>query len=409
MSTTHRVVITGLGLSSPIGDSLEEVSRSLREGRSGVVRMEGWDQLEGFATRLGAVCKTDLSILPKKRTRTMGRVALLATWATTRAVEDAGLSQEILSNSRTGLAYGSTSGSMPAVEDYLRKLSLERTVNGIQSATYLKLMSHTAPANLAAYFQIRGRVLTTCSACVSSSQAIVYGYEAIKYGLQEAMVCGGAEEMHITNASVFDIMFATSRGYNDTPELTPRPFDEKRDGLVVGEGAGTLILESLEHAQQRGAKIYAEVLGAATNCDGWHMTAPSDEGMTRVLQESLRDAQLSPDKVDYVNAHATATGIGDVCESTAVSRVLGTRVPISSTKGFTGHTLGACGAIEAGFCLAMFKDGFLAPNKNLDQPDPQCPALDYVMGAPRQASPQIIMTNNFAFAGINTSIILRRL
>jgi len=407
--STHRVVITGIGLTSPIGDSLDAVSRSLRELRGGVRRMEGWDELEGFATRLGATCSPDLSVLPKKRTRTMGRVALLSTWATAKAVEDSGLSQEILSNSRTGLAYGSTSGSMPAVEDYMRKLAFEKTVNGIQSATYLKLMSHTAPANLAAYFQIRGRILTTCSACVSSSQGIVYGYEAVKYGLQDVMVCGGAEEMHVTNASVFDIMFATSRGYNDTPELTPRPFDEKRDGLVVGEGAGTVILESLEHAQKRGAKIYAEVIGAATNCDGWHMTAPSDEGMTRVMKLSLEDAQLAPDKVDYINAHATATDIGDVCESTAVHRVLGDKIPISSTKGFTGHTLGACGAIEAGFCLAMFRDGFLAPNKNLDKPDPKIPALDFVMGAPRQARPNIIMTNNFAFAGINTSIILKRM
>lgn len=407
--STHRVVITGVGLTSPIGDSLDEVSKSLREDRSGVVRMEGWDQLAGFNTRLGAVCNTDLSVLPKKRTRTMGRVALLSTWATGKAIEDAGLTQEILSSSRTGVAYGSTSGSMPATEEFVRKLAVEKTVNGIQSAAYLRLMTHTAPANLAAYFQIRGRVVTTCSACVSSSQGIVYGYEAVKYGLQDAMVCGGAEEMHITNAAVFDIMFATSRGFNDTPRLTPRPFDVRRDGLVVGEGAGTLVLESLEHAQKRGARIYAEIVGAATNCDGYHMTAPSDEGMTRVMQESLKDAQLPPDKVDYVNAHATATDIGDVCESTAVSRVLGTKVPISSTKGFTGHTLGACGAIEAGFCLAMFRDGFLAPNKNLEKVDPKIPALDFVMGAPRQAKPNVIMTNNFAFAGINTSIILKRM
>jgi len=203
-------------------------------------------------------------------------------------------------------------------------------------------------------------------------------------------------------------MFATSRGYNDRPEATPRPFDEKRDGLVVGEGAGTLILESLEHAQARGAKIYAEVLGAATNCDGWHMTAPSDEGMTRVMQESLRVAEVRPDQIGYVNAHATATDIGDVCESVAVQRVLGGNVPISSTKGFTGHTLGACGAIEASFCLAMLRDGFLAPNRNLEKPDPKCAPLDYVMGAPRQARPELLMTNNFAFAGINTSIILKR-
>ncbi len=405
---THRVVITGIGLTSPLGESLDEVSQALRENKSGIVRMEGWEELQGLNARLGAVCRADLSVLPKKKTRTMGRVAMLATWATQQALADAKLPEDVIASGRTGLAYGSTSGSMPAVEDFFKKLAIERTVNGIQSATYLRLMSHTAPANLAAYFQIRGRVVTTCSACVSSSQGIVYGFEAVKYGLQDVMVCGGAEEMHVSNASVFDIMFATSRGYNDRPEATPRPFDEKRDGLVVGEGAGTLILESLEHAQARGARIYAEVLGAATNCDGWHMTAPSDEGMTRVMQESLRVAQVAPDRIDYVNAHATATDIGDVCESAAVHRVLGDKVPISSTKGNTGHTLGACGAIESCFCLAMFQDGFLATNRNLEKPDPKCAALDYVMGAPRQAKPEIIMTNNFAFAGINTSIILKR-
>jgi len=406
---TRRVVITGVGLTSPIGNSLDEVSKSLREVKGGIVRMEGWDQIEGFTARLGAVCSPDFSILSKKKTRTMGRVALLSTWATTKAIEDAGLGQELLSNTRTGISYGSTAGSGPAMEEYLHKLAIERSVNGLQSAAFLKLMSHTAPANLSVYFQIRGRIVTTCSACVSSSQGIVYGYEAIKYGLQDAMICGGAEEMNLTAAAVFEVTYATSRRYNDTPELTPRPFDVERDGLVVGEGAGTLILESLEHAERRGAKIYAEILGAATNCDGAHMTAPSDEGMARVMRDSLADAQLAPDKVDYINAHATSTDLGDVCESTALHRVMGEKIPVSSTKGYTGHTLGACGSLEAAFCLAMFRDGFLAPSRNLVKPKTKCAALDYVMGAPRQARPEIIMTNNFAFAGMNTSIILRRM
>jgi 3-oxoacyl-[acyl-carrier-protein] synthase II len=403
------VVITGMALTSPIGNSLDEVSKSLRENRAGVVRMEGWDAIANLSTRLGAVSHVDLSELPKKKTRTMGRVALLATWATQRAIADAGIDQETLSGGRCGIAYGSTEGSMPAMEDFVTKLFLNKSLLGIQSATFLKFMSHTCAANLASYFSIQGRVLTTCSACVSSAQAIGYGYEAIKYGLQDVMVVGGAEEMHVANAAVFDIMFATSKRYNDHPERAPRPFDADRDGLVVGEGAGTFILESYERAKARGARIYAEVLGFATNCDGGHMTAPAVEGMTKVMQLSMKDAGVSRDQIEYVNAHATSTGVGDIAESRAMAEVLGDKVPVSSTKGFTGHTLGACGAIEAAFCVAMMRDGFLAHNRNLDKLDPECARLDYVTGAPREAKPSIVMTNNFAFAGINTSIVLKKI
>ena len=295
---------------------------------------------------------------------------------------------------------------MPAMQEFVERLMLERTLLGVQAVTFLKRMSHTAPANLASYFSIKGRVLTTCSACVSSAQGVGYAYEAIKYGLQDVMGCGGAEEMHVANAAVFDLMFATSKRYNDRPDLSPRPFDADRDGLVIGEGAGTFILESYERARARGAKMYAEVLGFATNCDGGHMTAPAVEGMTRVMKLSLADAGLSPEQVDYVNAHATSTDLGDVAESRAMAEVFGEKVPVSSTKGFTGHTLGACGAIEAAFCLAMMRDGFLAPSRNLRKVDPACAPLDYVMGEPRPARPRVVMTNNFAFAGLNTSLIL---
>lgn len=406
--TLRRVVITGIGLTSPIGNSLDEVSAALQSGRSGVRVMDEWGAIEGLATRLGAPCEVDLSSLPKKKTRTMGRVALLSTWATQRAIEDAGLTQEQISNPRTGLAYGSTSGSMPAFQQFSERLLHDKTTIGIPSSAYLKLMSHTAPANLAAHFAIHGRVLTTCSACVSSSQAIGYGYEAIRHGLQDTMIVGGGEEIHVANAVIFDIMFATSHRYNDAPERAPRPFDKARDGLVTGEGAATLILESLDKALARGARIHAEIIGFGTNCDGAHLTAPSLDGMTRVMELSLGDAGLTPAAIDYVNAHATSTALGDVTESRAIEAVLGDKVPVSSTKGFTGHTLGACGAIETLFCVAMLRDGFLAPNRNLDEPDPECAALDYVMGAPRQAAPAIVMNNNFAFAGLNTSLILRK-
>lgn len=403
----HRVVITGIGVTSPLGNDLDAISAALREGKSGVRLFPALAAIEGMKTRLGAPCEVDLSVLPKKRTRTMGRVAMLSTWATQRAVDDAGLDAETLSSGAVGLAYGSTGGSSGAVEDYVRKLHLGKTIEGIASSTYLKFMSHTCAANLAQYFAIRGRILTTCSACVSSSQAIGYAYEAVKHGYQDVMLAGGAEELDVVHATVFDVMFATSTRYNDRPELTPRPFDADRDGLVVGEGAGTFVLESLERARRRGAKIYGEIVGFGTNCDGLHMTAPSEEGMTRAIGLSLADAEMSPDRVDYVCAHATGTDVGDVCESRATNHVFGTETPVASTKGFTGHTLGGCGVIESAFCLAMLRDGFLAPNRNLVKPHEECAPLDYVIGAPREARPKVIMNNNFAFAGINTSLIFR--
>ena len=405
--SAHRVVVTGLGLTSPIGNSMDEVARALVEGRGGVEVLPSLGEIGQMKTRLAAPAEVDLSALPKKRTRTMGRVALLSTWATGQALADARLDPEYVSSGKVGLAYGSTAGTSAAVGDYLEKLHLRRTLEGIQASTYLKFMSHTCAANVAQYFAIRGRVITTCSACVSSSQAIGFGFEAVRSGAQEAMVCGGAEELDVTHAAIFDLMFATSSRYNDRPDESPRPFDVDRDGLVVGEGAGTLVLERLDLALARGAKIYGEVIGYATNCDGLHMTAPSEDGMIRVIQGALADAGLPPDRIDYVNAHATGTDLGDVCESRAVHRVLGDRVPVSSTKGFTGHTLGGCGVIESVFCLAMLRDGFLAPNKNLARPHPDCAPLDYVMGAARQARPRVVMNNNFAFAGLNTSLIFQ--
>lgn len=403
----NRVVITGVGLTSPIGNSIDEVSQSLRGGRSGVRVMPHFGDYSGMKTRVAAPVDVKLDGLPKKRTRTMGRVALLSTWATEQAIADAGLETEYVRSDKVGLAYGSTGPSSGAVEDYVRKLMVNRTVDGIQSATYPKLMSHTCAANLAVYFGIRGRVITTCAACVSSSQAIGYGYETVRQGVQETMICGGAEELDAVHVTVFDVMFATSTRYNERPDETPRPFDADRDGLVVGEGAGTVILENYERARARGARIYAEVIGFGTNCDGYHMTAPTADGMSRALSLCLESARIAPSEIDYVNAHATATDIGDVCESQATQRVIGETVPVSSTKGFTGHTLGACGAIETVFCLAMLRDRFLAPNRNLARVHPDCARLNYVVGPAREAAPRTIMNNNFAFGGLNTSLLFR--
>jgi 3-oxoacyl-[acyl-carrier-protein] synthase II len=270
-------------------------------------------------------------------------------------------------------------------------------------------MSHTAAANLAIHFGIRGRVIPTSAACVSGSQAIGYGFEAIASGVVDAMVCGGAEELHYTHVAVFDMLEAASTGYNAAPDEAPRPFDLRRDGLVVGEGAGTFVLEEYERARRLGKKIHAEIIGYGTNCDGTHVTNPSRDGMRGAMELALRSAGTSADSIDYVNAHATATVIGDIAESEATHAVFGDRVPVSSLKGHLGHTLGACGAIEAALTLVMMRDGWIAPTRNLCEVDAQCAPLDYVMGAPRQARLRRVMCNKFAFGGINTSLIFSAL
>ncbi|MBC7172892.1 MAG: beta-ketoacyl-ACP synthase, partial [Polyangiaceae bacterium] len=321
----RRVVITGIGLASPIGNDLESVSDALKQGRHGIRHRDDWVHIKDLAARLTAeVTDLDLSKRwPRKATRSMGRVAMLATYASEKAIEDAGLPLDSLRTGRVGLAYGSTQGSSGAHEEWAKRVFSESGMRGVQSSDYLKLMSHTCPANLALHFGIRGRVISTCSACVSSSQAIGFGYEAVRAGAQDVMICGGAEEMHFTHVGTFDVMYAASRRYNDHPELSPRPFDAARDGLVVGEGAGTLVLEDYERALARGAKIHAEIIGFATTCDGSHMTSPSTEGMADTMRAALIDARIEPSRIGYINAHATGTEVGDICESRAVHQIFG--------------------------------------------------------------------------------------
>ena len=235
--------------------------------------------------------------------------------------------------------------------------------------------------------------------------AIGQAYEAIKYGKQTVMIAGGAEELRAAGSAVFDVLLATSV-QNDHPETTPRPFDANRDGLVVGEGAGCLILEEYEHAQARGATIYAEIVGYGSNTDGQHVTRPDSEMMGRCMQLALKDAQLTAADIDYVNAHGTSTDQGDIAESQATVRILGQK-PISSLKSYFGHTLGACGAIEAWLSIEMMQRNQFVPTLNLDNIDPACAELDYICGDIRPMSAKIIMTNNFAFGGINTSLIFK--
>jgi 3-oxoacyl-[acyl-carrier-protein] synthase II len=405
----RRVVITGAGNLSPLGHDWETVHARLREKRNAVKQFPEWSEYKGLNTRLGVpVAAFELpDHYNRKSTRSMGRVALMATRATELALIDAGLSNDpILGSGRVGISYGSSAGTPESMSDFGRTLS-EKNTQYINATTYIKMMSHTAPVNVGVFFGITGRIITTSSACTSGSQGVGYAYEAIKAGHQDVMLAGGSEELDIAGATVFDTLFATSTN-NDNPHLTPRPFDKNRDGLVIGEGASTLVLEELEHALARGANIYAEIVGFGTNSDGRHVTQPNAETMAVAMRLSLKDAGLPPEAIAYVNAHGTATDHGDVAETTATHDVFGERMPISSLKSYTGHTLGACGALEAWVTIEMMRANWFAPTINLDELDPRCGELDYIIGAGRALEAEYVMSNNFAFGGINTSLIFKR-
>ena len=407
--TKRRVVVTGIGALSPLGHDWATVRSHLQSGRNAIRVMHEWEGYEGLSTQLG--CTVAPFELPahynRKTMRSMGRVALMATRATELALENAGLlGDPFVKSGHMGISYGSSAGTPAAIGDFGRMMA-EKSTEGINANTYIKMMSHTAPVNMGVFFGTTGRIITTSSACTSGSQGLGYAFETIQSGKQLAMLAGGAEELDATQAAVFDTLFATSTK-NATPELTPRPFDVRRDGLVLGEGACTFVLEELEHAKARGARIVAEIIGFASNSDGTHVTHPNPATMAQAMRMALDDAALAPDAIGYVNAHGTATDQGDVAESNATHAVFGGAVPVSTLKGYMGHTLGACGALESWMTLEMMREGWFAKNANLTDPDPRCGAVDFIMGEARQLQTDVVMSNNFAFGGINTSLIFKR-
>lgn len=406
----RRVVVTGMAGISALGDSWADIEQALRTGRTAVRVMSEWERFVDLNTRLGAPVDHFKvpDHYPRRAVRSMGRVALLSVRATELALADAGLlDNPAIRDGRMGIAYGSSSGSVEPICAFGQMMETGRML-GVTSTTYIQMMSHTGAVNIGLHFGLTGRVIPTSSACTSGSQAIGYAYESIRFGRQDLMVAGGAEELTPPSAAVFDTLFATSTR-NDAPHLTPRPFDAARDGLVVGEGAATLVLEELEHARARGATIYAEIVGFGCNSDGAHITQPESATMATAMRLALHDAGLAPDAIAYVNAHGTATDRGDIAESHATAEVLGNRVPISSLKGNFGHTLGACGALEAWLSIEMLRQGWFAPTANLEAVDPACAQLDYITGTGRHLDADYVMSNNFAFGGINTSLIMRRI
>jgi len=402
-----RVVITGGSCISPIGNDWGAIEARLRSRRNAIVRMADWDRYPRMNTRLAAPVSFDDPGYSRKQTRGMGRVALLAVASADRALQDAGLRESPeLTAGRAGVAFGSSTGNVDALLDFFGMLH-DNDTQGISATTYIRSMPQTCAVNIGVFFGLTGRLITTNTACTAGSLSIGYAFEAIQNGLQDVMVAGGAEELSPTEAAVFDTLFAASTK-NDTPELTPAAYDRDRDGLVIGEGSGALILEEYEHARARGARILAELVGFGTNTDGSHITQPNRPTMAVAMKLALDSAGLSPDAIDYVNGHGTATQHGDVAESGATRDVFGRRVPISSLKSYMGHTLGACGAIEALMSINMMNAGWFAPNLNLVNVDPACGDLDYIQGDGRELDAEYIMSNNFAFGGINTSLIFKK-
>jgi len=407
MGNKRRVVVVGMGIRSPIGNTLKEFVKSLKERRSGISIMSEWEGIKNLRTRVAGLCNImgEEESIPRQYRRSMGRVAMLAALSAIDAVKASGLSEEEIASQACGVSYGSTEGSVRSQMDYIGNIIQNRSLEGIPPSWYLKCMSHTCASNLSILFHTRGPFIASCPACVSGSQGIGFGYEAIKAGKSDIMITGGAEEVEILSASVFDLMLATSSNYNNRPSETPRPFDEKRDGLVVAEGGATLILEEYERAKHRGAPILGEIEGFWTNGSGMHLTNSDARSMEECLLASLKDAGRSPDEIQYVSAHATGTTHGDEVEATVINKIYGPGIPTASLKGYMGHTMGACGAIEAIATLLMMREGFIASTLNLENPDPVLPPLNHVIGEAWDRRFRLAVNNNFAFGGVNTSLV----
>ena len=405
-----RVVITGMAGITSLGQDWPSIEANFRAGQSGIRHMQVWDRYTELNTRLAGPVPdfAPPAHWTRKQLRSMGPVSQMAVRAAELALQDAGLLDlPLILDGKMGVACGSSTGSTDDVKNFANML-INNVSDGINANSYVRMMPHTTAANIGIFFGLTGRVIPTSSACTSGSQGIGYAFEAIQSGRIPMMLAGGAEELCPSEAMVFDSLYATSLK-NDAPGTTPRPYDQARDGLVIGEGAGIMVLEELEHALARGAVIHAEVVGFGSNSDGTHVTRPEAKTMRIAMELALADAGLSPQDIGYVNGHGTATEQGDIAETQATASLFGSKMPISTQKSYLGHTLGACGALESWFSIEMMKRDWYAGTLNLDEVDPRCGELDYVRGKEgRSMHNRFVMNNNFAFGGINTSLIFGR-
>ena len=400
----RRVVITGLGIVSSIGNNKDEVLTSLRNGTSGIDHSQEYADL-GFRSHVhGAIKLNPADVIDRKVLRFMGDGAAFNYIAMQQAITDAGLGDDAVSNPRTGLVMGSggpSTANLLLSTDTLRKKGLRRVGPYMVPRT----MSSTNSACLATPFKIKGVNYSISSACATSAHCIGHGSELIQLNKQDIVFAGGGEEVHWTMTLLFDAMGALSSKYNDAPTTASRPYDETRDGFVISGGGGVVVLEELEHAKARGAKIYAELVGYGATSDGYDMVAPSGEGAARCMQQALA---MSDAPIDYINAHGTSTPVGDTKELEAVKTVFGNNIPaISSTKSLTGHALGAAGANEAIYSLLMMENDFISASANVNQLDSNADGFPIVREM-TQAKLNRIMSNSFGFGGTNACLIMQR-
>ena len=405
----RRVVVTGLGIVSSIGNNVEEVLASLQAGTSGIVASPEMAE-HGFRSQIAGTLKLDVAEHVDKRTlRFMGPAAAYAHIAMAQAIADAGLTEAEIVNERTGLVAGSGGPSTSAMLTAHQTVAKTGATKRIGPFAVPKCMSSTVSANLSTAYKIKGINYSITSACSTSLHCIGNAAEQIMMGKQDVMFAGGGEELDWTLSCLFDAMGAMSSKYNDTPEQASRAFDADRDGFVISGGGGIVVLEDLEHALARGAKIYAEVTGYAATSDGHDMVAPSGEGGERAMRLALSTLPQGR-KVGYINAHGTSTPVGDVGEIEAVRRVFsqGNTPPVSSTKSMTGHAQGAAGALEAIFSTLMLDNDFIARSINVKNLDPALDASEIALETKQNAGLDSVMTNSFGFGGTNGSMILSK-
>ncbi|MGD9216806.1 MAG: beta-ketoacyl synthase N-terminal-like domain-containing protein [Desulfobacteraceae bacterium] len=407
----RRVVITGSSAITPIGQTRKEIVHSLTHGVSGVKQMKNDDLLTQHI-HSGVFGTVDYPVeydFKRRDRKTMGPVAYYACEVAKKALEQSGLTQEFITSGRLGIAFGSTHGSPTVQRDIYRTFFSEHAekLNNIGAVDYLKSMVHTTAVNISKMFGITGRVISSSTACTTSSQSIGFGYEAVKFGMQDAMLCGGADEYDTTTVAVFDNLLACSVDYNDTPHLTPRPFDKDRDGLVVGEGAGAVILEAYETAKARGADILGEVIGFACGNNGGDLILPNIDGISRTIKAGLDNARIPADQVDFISAHATATKMGDVMEAQSIGKIFGKNPAVTGLKSYMGHTMGSCGVIEVILTLYMMAQGFIAPTLNLENIDDRCDMIRHITRLEERPI-NIAAVENFAFGGVNTMLFVKK-
>jgi len=407
----RRVVITACSAITPVGRTREEILHSLTHGISGVKVLREDDVLTSYihSKVFGTVDYPIVFDFKRQHRKTMGPVAYYACQVSKEALEQSGLEESFITSGRLGVAFGSTHGS-PTVQREIYKTFFSgsrSSFSSIGAVDYLKSMVHTTAVNITKMFGITGRVISSSTACTTSSQSIGYGYEMVKFGMQDAMICGGADEYDTTTVAVFDNLLACSTAFNDTPHLTPRPFDEKRDGLVVAEGAGAVLLEEYEHARKRGASILAEVIGFSCNNNGGDLILPNINGITETIRLGLQDAKINASDVDFITAHATGTKMGDVIEAQAIYNNYGNGPAVIGLKSYMGHTMGSCGAIETIIATYLLDEGYIVPTLNLEQIDERCAMIRHVQSM-REYPSRIATIQNFAFGGVNTSLIIRK-